>query len=266
MRDYTSAVTRLLTLGEPDSLGTDWPDYRALGVGPEHVPDLVRMLGDPALNGADSESKEVWAPLHAWRALGQLRSPEGVGPLLQQLDDCAEDDWCHEEVPRVLGLIGPAALPALSAYLADPAHGLYHRWAVADAVGHVAREHPAARPECVDVLTRALARAADNEPELNGAIVSNLLHLKARESAPEIERAFAGGHVDEFICGDWELARYELGLRPDPPPRQFHDHFNRRVLSGPPAQPARGPKARAKERARARRKQASQARKRNRRR
>src|SRR5918911_179978 len=102
MRDYTSAVARLLTLGEPEGPGAGWRDYRALGLGPEHVPDPVRMVGDSRLNGADSESSEVWAPLHAWRALGQLRAPEAVGPLLHQLDECAEDDWCHEEVPRVL--------------------------------------------------------------------------------------------------------------------------------------------------------------------
>src|SRR5437868_4322041 len=134
MGDYAGAVGRLLTMGEPGGLGSAWPDYRSLGLGPEDVPALVRMVRDPALNGADSESKEVWAPLHAWRALGQLRAAEAVGPLLKQLDACANDDWCHEELPVVLGMIGPAALPALADYLAGPAHGVYHRWAVADAV------------------------------------------------------------------------------------------------------------------------------------
>src|SRR5947209_6188084 len=130
--DYPPPLDQLLTLGEPRQPG--WPDYRARGIGPQHVPDLIRMATDPGLNGADGDSPLVWAPAHAWRALGQLRAAEAVEPLLRLLEEQEDDDCLREELPEVFGLIGPPALPALSSFLADRSHGLYPRWCVADAL------------------------------------------------------------------------------------------------------------------------------------
>src|SRR6516225_2960194 len=49
-----------------------WPDYRQFGLGPEHVPALLAMVKDDTLLDADVDDPESWAPIHAWRALGQL--------------------------------------------------------------------------------------------------------------------------------------------------------------------------------------------------
>src|SRR5579864_7878643 len=48
--------------------------------------------------------------VHAWRALGQLRAVEAVEPLLELFDRLEDDDWVHEELPAVFGLIGPARI------------------------------------------------------------------------------------------------------------------------------------------------------------
>jgi hypothetical protein len=74
---YQPPVERLLTYGESEPITPDdWPDYRTLGIGPEHIPELIQMATDEHLNEADAESTAVWDPLHAWRALGQLRAVE----------------------------------------------------------------------------------------------------------------------------------------------------------------------------------------------
>ena len=39
MNEYPMPVRQLLDRGEPE-FGDDWPDYLALGLGAEHVPDL----------------------------------------------------------------------------------------------------------------------------------------------------------------------------------------------------------------------------------
>src|SRR5438093_123369 len=75
--DYKDPVARLLTLGDARPVKT-WPNYLELGLSREHVPELIRMATDDELNWADSESLEVWAPIHAWRALGQLRAEEAA--------------------------------------------------------------------------------------------------------------------------------------------------------------------------------------------
>ena len=222
-RGYTSSVSeypppldKLLTHGDCRAF-QEWPDYVSeLGLGPEHIPDLIRMAMDEDLRWADSDSLEVWAPVHAWRALGQLRAEAAIEPLMDLFDDLDDnvDDWALEELPTVYGMIGPAAIPTLSTYLAAPSHGKFPRIAVTDCLEHVAKEHPEARAECVAILTRQLERFDEKDAALNGFLVSSLMDLKAVESAPIIERAFAANCVDESIPGDWEDVQVELGLKP----------------------------------------------------
>jgi hypothetical protein len=264
MSDYPPPVSRLLQRGEPLVTDKSWRYYLDLGLGPEHVPDLIRMVLDRELNEGDPESTEVWAPIHAWRALGQLRAVEAVGPLLEALQESDDrgDDWGLEELPEVFARIGPAAVPALADFLADAGRGLHSRWAVADTLQRIARQHPEARDECVRLLTRQLERARDNDPVLNGVLIGVLCDLEAAEAAPLMERAFAAGWVDESIAGGWEHARYDLGLRAEPP--QGHIEYIKRHSPELLVGPAGSPRARAAKRAKAKRKAAKKARKRNR--
>jgi hypothetical protein len=69
---YPPPLDRLLGLGSLFTRGHVWRDYPAMGFRLEHVPDLLRMACDPALNHGDDDDPRVYAPPHAWRALGQL--------------------------------------------------------------------------------------------------------------------------------------------------------------------------------------------------
>ncbi len=207
---YPSPVDKLLTIGEPDpAQSQDWPNYLELGLGPEHIPDLLRMLADnelfdPELLKEGAEKPEGWAPHHAMRALGQLRDVAAVEPLLSQSDRLLDyneglGEWGIEELPEVFGLIGPAAIPA----------------------------HPEAREESVTALTRQLESAQENDPRLNSFIIDNLINLKAVEAAPVIERAFATDSVDMDIVGDWDDVQSAFGLKPpkERPPTPTLDTF-----------------------------------------
>ncbi len=212
---YGPPVDKLLTLGDAHDSMDHWPDYVALGLGPEHIPDLVRMATDEEPRQADSEGLEVWAPIHAWRALGQLRAEAAIEPLtglLHQIDD-DDDDWVGEELPEVYGMIGPAATQALAAYLADASHPLYARIAAAHSFAEIGKSHPGSRADCVAALTAQLERFAENDHTLNAFLVSFLIDLKAIESAPVMERAFAAGRVELPVAGDWEDVQIGLGLR-----------------------------------------------------
>ena len=88
---------RLAGLGEVEhtlygaSQGDGPPEHdyvREVGVTAEDVPALIEMAGEwmEDVEGdydelSDEEEAEVWLPLHAWRALGQLGSAaaEAVG-------------------------------------------------------------------------------------------------------------------------------------------------------------------------------------------
>ncbi len=210
---YAPPVDQLLTYGEGQSVSPDdWPNYLELGLGPEQIPELIRMATDEDLNWADSDSLEVWAPIHAWRALGQLRAEAAVEPLLSLFETLDESDWVMEELPEVFAMIGPAALAALAAYIADVSYDEEARMSAIPSVEQIGTRWPEARPACVALLMKQLERFAENEPEVNGFLILGLVELHAIEAAPLIERAFAARRVDLMVMGDWEDVQVKLGL------------------------------------------------------
>lgn len=211
---YQPPVERLLTYGESERITPDdWPDYRELGIGPEQIPELIQMATDEQLNVADADSPQVWAPLHAWRTLGQLRAVQAVEPLLELFDRLEDDDWVHEELPVVFGLIGPAALPSLAAYLADLSHTDSSRISAIMSIEKIGKRWPDSRDEALAMLEERLERFEENEPDVNAFLVEALVELGAKEAAPLIERAFAEGYVDPMVMGDWEDVQVQLGLK-----------------------------------------------------
>ena len=233
---YQPPVDKLLTYGQA-TLG-EWPDYaRQLGLGPEHVSELIRMATDDALHHAGTESVEVWAPTHAWRALGQLQAEAAIEPLIGLFPLHVEDDWVTQEVPEALGMIGPAAIPALAAFLADASHGVFERTLAATSLGEVGKRHTDAWAECITALARQLEQFEGQDPELNAFLINYLMDLRAVETAPLMERAFAASKVDVTICGDWEDVQIELGLRAvRETPRPYRELYWKEMgLGQPPA-------------------------------
>jgi hypothetical protein len=210
---YTPPVDQLLTYGEGEnSRSEDWPNYLELGFTLDHVPDLIRMASDDELNNAPSESLEVWAPLHAWRTLGQLRAEAAIEPLAVLRETLEENDWAREELPQVLGMIGPAALPPLAALLADITYDDELRIGVITSIEEIGTHWPEARTVCVETLTKQLELFDENDPEINGFLALSLAKLHATESVPVVRQAYAAGCVDPMILGSWDDAQVEFGL------------------------------------------------------
>ena len=209
---YSPPVDKLLTYG--DCRGFDgWPDYLELGLTQEHVPELIRMATDEELNWADSDSLEVWAPIHAWRALGQLKAEEAIEPLMELFHELEGNDWVTEDLTITYEMIGPKAIPALAEYLGDGSYDLFPRSTAAYSLERIGTTNPEAREECIVVLTKQLERFDENDPELNGFLIAHLLDLKAVESISSIRGAFERNCVDFSIAGDVEDVEIYLGLR-----------------------------------------------------
>jgi hypothetical protein len=212
--DLKPPLAELFKLGEA-SRSRDWPDYLSIGLGPEHVPDLIRLAVDSELNQSPHDSSEVWVPVHAWRALGQLRAAEAVEPLTQLLPMVDEkmDDWVGEELPRVFALIGAPAVAPLGNYLNDGSRPECARIAAASGLSLIAARHPDVHSNCVSLLAAQLKKFQENGETLNGCLISDLVDIEAVEHAPLMEQAFAAGRVDLFVGGDWEDTQIELGLK-----------------------------------------------------
>lgn len=211
---YPPPVDKLLTYGDCREL-YPWPDYLELGLGPEHIPDLIRMATDEELRWADSESLEVWAPIHAWRALGQLRAEAAIEPLLPLFEEAEDDDWVIEELPVVYGMIGPPAIAAIAAYIGDESHTDWARIVAARSLEEIGNRFLEAKDECIAALIGQLELFDENDPELNAFIINDLIELKAVQALPLMKRAFAGEYVEESVVGGWDDVQRHFGLKPN---------------------------------------------------
>lgn len=219
---YLSPLDRLLALSLPQfGRYKPWPDYLAMGFAAEHVPELMRMVLDEELEAGDGDEPATYGPVHAWRTLGLLRAEQAVEPLMWRLE--TDDDWAKEEIPAVLGMIGPAAFEPLRATLArrsqDPEP--WGAGAAASGLVEIAQRHPEMRDAAVASLSRQLRWWARHEPVLNTMLIHDLVELKAVEAAPLMEAAFAANAVDTMHDDDWEDVQVALGLLPEritPPP------------------------------------------------
>ena len=117
-----------------------------------------------------------------------------------------------EEMPSVYGMIGPAAIPVLTAYLADSSHEMYSRAYASNGMIEIANWYPASREECIAAISKQLEAFEENDYELNAFIIGDLAQLKAVETLPLIERAFEADRVDEFII-DLDYVLEEFGLK-----------------------------------------------------
>jgi hypothetical protein len=226
---YPPPVDQLLSLGDPDA--RDLRDYRTLGITEEHVSVLIQVMRDERLSWVAQELGEedapFWAPVHAWRALGQLRAERAVDPLIAHLFDNPEDDWVLDELPEVLGMIGAASLEPVRAALARAAAepDFHLITTLANALREIAQRHPPLRDLAVGILTERLEEWAHQRPDINAWLISTLLDLSATEASPVMQAAFEAGAVADSITGDWEDAQVELGLlekRTTPRPRYTH--------------------------------------------
>jgi hypothetical protein len=210
---YPAPLDELLRLGNPRE-NADIPErIAALGLTQAHIPDLVRMARDRALNTAQSNSDEVWATSHALAALAQLDISDAIPDLIPLFD--VDDEVSREQLIDLLGAAGASALEPLGHYIQDGTRWIFGRTAASVAIRDLVKLHPELRDQALAILSDALDRAADNNPEVNGFLLGNLLDLDAVEALPVIRRAFEADAVDETIAGDWGQVLEALGQTPD---------------------------------------------------
>ena len=248
--DYADPVRQLLIFG---AIGTTaeperWPDYvMRLGLRPEHGPDLIRLACDRAAHAADHDTALLWAPVHAWRALGQLRVEAATEPLLEASKELwMDDDTAAGELPVVFGMIGPAALPFLSRFIRDQSGSEPPIWTAISGIANVGLRFPGCRHACIDILSDLLKRETRSSRIVNGHAVASLVDLKAVEAIEPIRDAFRRDAVDISFAGDLEDVEIELGLRLKrvTPKPNYHPHLAQ--LAARIAAPMEGVKASGK--------------------
>jgi hypothetical protein len=213
-KNYSPLVSSLLAYGDCREL-RQWPDYLEMGFRQEHIPELIEMATDEKLNKGDQESLAVWAPVHAWRTLGQLRAEAAIEPLITLLPMFDVDDFVGEELPKVFGMIGRKAIPALEKYIFDDSNGLFDRIAAIHGIERIASGDPECRDKCVSIFTDKLKIFEKNDSTFNAFLILYLTELNATESIDVISHAYERESVDESVLGDFEDVEIRLGLKKD---------------------------------------------------
>ena len=216
----------LYELGEASQNG-EWPDYLQYGFDESDLPALLALVADKSLNRADRKSDDIWAPLHAWRTLGQLKSHEAVSPLIALFEELVEDDWAISELSLVMGMIGEAAVLPLATYLNEPDHSEFARVMAMDGLAEIAMRHPETRGHVIESYQVYMKQPDDSTGILNGLLIGRLLDLKAKEAIDDIRQLFEKDCIDITCAGDLEDVEIELGFRtersaPKPHIVQFH--------------------------------------------
>jgi hypothetical protein len=211
---YQPPIDKLLTLGSQQL-----NDATEQGFSSEHIPNLIKMAVDSELLGA-SDQKLAWGPIHAWRILGQIQATDAILPLIQLFKQ-QDNDLVNEELPKVFGKIGNAAIPELAKYLNCQDNQLLARVTAINSLEEIAQQR-GARDEVINVFTQSLQSCNLNPSELNGFIVSSLINLQARETAPQIKYAFNTNQIAEDIVGDWDEVRESLGINSDEEVEEYY--------------------------------------------
>lgn len=208
-------IQTLLMLGKPKVFAIDaWLDYPGkYGFTADDVPALLALHADDSLDALPQERTEVWAPVHAWRILGQLGSAAAITPLVQSFDRLCHDDMALSELPRVLGMLGPAAIPVLVLHWQQADKDQFSHILAMDALYEIASLHPATRTQILDIYQEYMARPNTAARILNGLLLGRLLDLNAIEAIDAMRQLFALRCVDLTCVGDLEEVEIALGLR-----------------------------------------------------
>jgi hypothetical protein len=232
-------VRELLRLGEPAAHheSTDpWLDYPTrFRLGPDDVPDLLRLVTDPTLRVSDNRSTRGFGRVHAARALAQLAAggvTAAAAVAQPLLDLCLQhtDEWLYDDGIHELALVGRPSLPLLRAVVDDPDAEWLSLSLALWALAEMGVAHPSTRAEVLDILLAELQyeieRAEDlplwdddDSAERNMhacPIIHGFLDMDAGRGprGPEVlatvRRAFANRVIGDWVFGPWPEVRRAL--------------------------------------------------------
>ncbi len=222
--NYPAPVQQLFTYGDArDSIhqhSQGWPNYLKLGLSQAYIPALIQVLQSRSWEqeAEEEDSVALWASIHAWRALGQLRAEAAIPELMRLIQESDEsdriplsEDWIHEwiieELPFVFGLIGPQALPPLQElvskrlqdYRNTTPTNTYSLTTALDALQEIATGcrrfanvrlgvplPPASEPtksEILELLHTWLRPYAEQDPETNAWLITTFLGIQTSQPA-----------------------------------------------------------------------------------
>jgi len=141
----------------------------------------------------------MWAPMHAWRILAQMRAVEAIAPLAQVLDwsEESDSDLINEGLTNVFEEFGEPAIEPLILFINEAGHKESGYISVSEVMSHIAEKQPECRGRVITNISSALdAHFERNDEDVNGFWLADLLDLNAVESYPIIKKVFEAKKIN----------------------------------------------------------------------
>jgi tetratricopeptide (TPR) repeat protein len=200
---FAPPVAELFTLGEPPFGGARFDYLAAHGLTLEHVPELLRVLDAREFDELQQDDARIWAPIHAARALGQLRAEQAIEPLIDFARRHLGDDYLMLE--RIMEDIGLPAVDALLRWLRLPAADDYEHMTPVDALRQIALANPSERARIASELAAILLHFDRRPAGLNSLLCDALYMLDATAYRPLVAQVLDSGRFDPELFDDLEL-------------------------------------------------------------
>jgi len=202
---------KLKTLGRPTN---EWQDYLLYGFDVDDIKPLLAIVRQNTSLPLIKDGDEIWAPIHAWRVLGQLGDEQIVAPLIALLNQfsLSEDDWFIQELPLVFAMLGQSAITPLKHFLCIRSNEEYARVSASDALAQIYIKDKTLQASIIDAYNHYLQSPDRRAYDLNGLIIYNFLDMKAQQLIDPIRKMFVNNIVNESICGELSDVEKELGL------------------------------------------------------
>lgn len=207
-------LEKIPTFGEIKSSAINtWMNYLEMGAGKEDIPELIRISTDTSLFAKDNTDPASWAPVHAWRALAQLRASEAAQPLSALFDAQTDNEWVFREIPWVFILLGPSAFTVLKTYMDDASHSEDGRSMAIECASRIGQAYPNMQEEVIKTLEHHLRKFREQSPFLNSCLILELSNMKSADSWWIIKQVFESGRYEKQISGNEMIVQLKLGLK-----------------------------------------------------
>lgn len=173
--------------------------------GEEAIEKLSDLITDRYYWETEDED-EWWAPVHAVKILGAIRSEKAIPALLvclkrfEEYEESYVPEWIEIDLIEAFRQIGPASIKPLMEYIKNnPEEYWFSRAEASNALVYLASDYKENRAEILDFLHSLLKEGKHQDTEFLSLLVCHLLDLCDPSSRPIIEEAFKKNLIDKLV-------------------------------------------------------------------
>lgn len=158
-----------------------WPDYiKELDLKKTDAKTLIQIIASSDLSVITTgASMEQFAPMHAWRALGQLHSKESIETLLNSLIEKKNQEafWYRIELPNVIKQIGGEAIKQLEVFLKNE-QTWEDKVIIINGLVEIALKDQEYKNQVEEIISEILKKYKKNDFAFNASILNAIFKLK----------------------------------------------------------------------------------------